>query len=72
MYVHLLSNPIREVVQILLSAGASLADETRKGNTAIHIAAQNGYWEILALFAKNGANLRVVCSFFDVGLTGEF
>ena len=47
-------------MEILLTAGASLTEETRKGNTPIHIAAQNGYWEILNLFAKHGANLRMV------------
>ena len=50
----------RDVVEILLNAGASLSDETKSGNTPIHIAAQNGYYEIVNTFAKFGANMRMV------------
>ena len=50
----------RDVVEILLNAGASLSDETKSGNTPIHIAAQNGYYDIVNTFAKFGANMRMV------------
>lgn len=43
-----------------MDSGASPIDETKGGMTAVHIAAQYGHWEILALFARLGANMRLV------------
>ena len=50
----------RDLVKILLDAGASTTDETKEGNTPVHIAARNGFVELLSDFAQHGVNMRMV------------
>ena len=39
-------------------------DETKKGHTPLHIAAQNGHVDIINEFARHNVNLRMVSCFF--------
>jgi hypothetical protein len=49
---------------MLLLAGASPVEETKNGNTPVHIAAMFGHWEILGEFAKcQNVNMRQVKQF---------
>ena len=50
----------RDLVKILLEAGASVSDETKKGHTPLHIAAQNGHVHVINEFAKHNVNLRML------------
>lgn len=50
----------RELVKLLLEAGASVGDETRQGHTPLHIAARNGFPLIINDFVKHGVNLRMI------------
>ena len=53
----------RDLVKALLQAGASANDETKQGNTPVHIAARNGYVQLLNDFAQHGVNMRMVRMF---------
>ena len=57
----------RDLVKVLLQAGASTNDETKQGNTPVHIAARNGFVELLNDFAQHGVNMRLVrwCMFYS-------
>ena len=48
----------RDLVKMLLDAGASPSDETKNGLTPIHIASKNGLGQILNDCASYGINLR--------------
>lgn len=52
----------RDLVKVLLQAKASTNDETKQGNTPVHIAARNGFVELLNDFAQHGVNMRMVCT----------
>ena len=39
-----------------------MSDETKKGHTPIHVAAQNGHVQVVNEFAKHNVNLRMVIS----------
>ena len=49
-----------ELVKILLEAGGLVNDETKKGHTPLHIAAQNGHVDIINEFARHNVNMRMV------------
>ena len=45
-------------IQDLLNKGASPLWKDEYGNTALHVAAKDGYLECLVLFLKHGANVN--------------
>ena len=45
----------REVIQLLLEAGASSTDENKSGFTPMHIAAKHGHHRIIEDYAKKGS-----------------
>ena len=47
-------------MKILLEAGGIVNDETKKGQTPLHIAAQNGHVDIINEFARHNVNMRMV------------
>ena len=55
-----LLSPDREVVHILLQAGASPNEETKSGLTPVQIAAKFGHSQLVEIFAKNSVNMRQV------------
>ncbi|XP_059094121.1 ankyrin-1-like [Tigriopus californicus] len=48
----------REVVKILLQAGAAVDEENKSGFTPVHIAAKFGHTELIEEFAENGVTMR--------------
>ena len=50
----------REVVQILLTAGAAADDENKSGHTPTQLAAKFGHTEIISELAKHGVNMRLI------------
>jgi ankyrin repeat protein len=48
--------PSREVIQLLLDAGADIDSATNAGNTALHSAAARGYPNVVRLLVSRGAD----------------
>ena len=47
-----------DIINLLLSKGASIEDKSRFGETAIYYASQNGHADIVELLISKGANME--------------
>ena len=47
-----------EVIKLLIDAGVALESVDRDGNTALLVAAKNGYFAIIELLVASGANVN--------------
>ena len=50
----------KEVVELLIGAGASLSVENKEGSTPLHVAAREDHKDVLKLLLSEGASLSVV------------
>ncbi len=47
------------MIRYLINQGADVNAQTRKGNTALHLAAANGFQEATNLLITAGADLKI-------------